>query len=152
MPPHQGIKGWRRLGFERRGLGPHGLPKPGEDLGIQGIGCGQRTGRFRKGMRLPGIEHGDRQPRGYQRGHDGTFERAGHLRNIEPLVDTYDISLVKSFIISNDMQDIQMGRQLNCKTILLERPKQGERTIQTLIGPHYTAENFQEVTERILSF
>jgi rfaE bifunctional protein nucleotidyltransferase chain/domain len=81
-----------------------------------------------------------------------TFERAGHLRNIEPLVDTYDISLVKSFIISSDMQDIQMGRQINCKTILLQtslEPRTQNNQIWYL-GPHYTAKTVQEAADLIL--
>jgi len=117
-----------------------------------------------KGFRLFLLDHPDRamidqaQKIGQQQGIKinklpGTFEHAGRIENhLDDLVEQYDLSLAKSFIISSDMQDIQMGRQLNCKTILLENPKQRKQNTQTLVGPHYTAENFQEVTERILSF
>jgi rfaE bifunctional protein nucleotidyltransferase chain/domain len=79
-----------------------------------------------------------------------TFERADH---IEKIAEDYDISLAKSFIISSAMQDIQMGREVNCKTILLKKRVDAEEgNSNSYIGPNYTAEDFQKAANLILRF
>jgi hypothetical protein len=72
-------------------------------------------------------------------------------QNIEKIVDDYNISLAKSFIISSEMKNIQMGREVNCKTILLKKPAKYEKKENGIssLGPNYTAENFQEAIELI---
>jgi rfaE bifunctional protein nucleotidyltransferase chain/domain len=72
-------------------------------------------------------------------------------QNIQKTADDYNISLAKSFIISSEMKNIQMGREVNCKTILLKKPAKYEKKENGIssLGPNYTAENFQEAIELI---
>jgi len=65
-------------------------------------------------------------------------------QNIEKTADDYNISLAKSFVISSEMKDIQMGRQVNCKTILLKKLARHAEKKNSIscTGPHYTVENF----------
>ena len=79
-------------------------------------------------------------------------DRGVSSQNIEKTADDYNISLAKSVIISSEMKDIQMGRQVNCKTILLKRQTCGKEDTISSSGPHYTVENFQEATNLIISF
>ena len=62
----------------------------------------------------------------------------------ERAVEDFDVILAKSFVISADMQDIQMGRDLNCKTIFLKTRTEEKKAISYLVGPHFIAHNVQE--------
>ncbi len=64
--------------------------------------------------------------------------------SIERAVEDFDVILAKSFVISGDMADIQIGRELNCKTILLKTPTVDQKNTSDAAGPHFFAKNFPE--------
>lgn len=64
---------------------------------------------------------------------------------IEQAVADFDVMLAKSFVISGDMSDIQIGRDINCKTILLAKHSTGQKNISGAAGPHFVAEDLQKI-------
>ena len=63
---------------------------------------------------------------------------------IEQAVTDFDVILAKSFVLSGDMADIQIGREMNCKTLLLQtQTEKQERALS--VGPHSIIRNFQEI-------
>ena len=104
------------------------------------------------GFQLFLLEHPELSIVNYQLNPPLRGDRGVSFQNIEKTADDYNISLAKSVIISSEMKDIHMGRQVNCKTILLKRQTSGKEAIISSSGPHYTVENFQEATNLIISF
>lgn len=64
---------------------------------------------------------------------------------LDTLIDNYDMSLAKSFLISSKMEDIQAGREINCKTILIQRPVQKKNEVGAPApGPNYAVNSLHE--------
>jgi len=63
---------------------------------------------------------------------------------IEQAVAEFDIILARSFVISGEMADIQMGREINCKTVLLRKHANEQEDISGAAAPHFIALDFQE--------
>ena len=66
---------------------------------------------------------------------------------IEQAVEEVDLILAKSFIVSGDMEDIQIGREVNCKTIFLRTPSNDNKTISGAAGPHFITENLEKAID-----
>ena len=57
--------------------------------------------------------------------------------SLDTLIDDYDISVAKSFLISTEMKDIRTGREINCKTILVQESGQQQKArVVPAPGPH----------------
>lgn len=69
--------------------------------------------------------------------------RLDDLATIDWLVETENLSLAKSFLLSSAMPHIQMGRAVNCKTILLANPPSMPEA-NPAIAPHYRVASWQE--------
>lgn len=67
------------------------------------------------------------------------------LSSIESAGREFDLILAKSFIISSNIADIQMGRELNCKTVLLRRPSNTQEGKSATAGSHVVVHDLQEV-------
>jgi histidinol phosphatase-like enzyme len=63
---------------------------------------------------------------------------------LEQAVEDYNVVLAKSFLISGAIADIQIGRELNCKTIFLKTVTDGLEEFAGSSGPHFIAKNLQE--------
>ncbi len=79
------------------------------------------------------------------------FDRQGVkvnlISSIERAVADHDIILAKSLVVSRAMADIRMGRELNCKTILLSNTSENQDQISPVSGPHFIARDLCEVLE-----
>jgi rfaE bifunctional protein nucleotidyltransferase chain/domain len=75
------------------------------------------------------------------------------LDQIDYLVAKYDLALARSVLISSDMKDIQIGREVNCKTILLRKTPQTSASSRSAyaLGPNFTADNLQEALQMFTS-
>lgn len=68
------------------------------------------------------------------------------IEQIDALVNEYDVTLAKSVLISKSMTDIQIGREVNCKTVLLSDESETPESHQSThaLGPHFTVRTLQD--------
>ena len=69
---------------------------------------------------------------------------------LEKAVAEFNVSLARSFIISGEMTDIEMGRAVNCKTIFLTKRGHPKEHNLSSLGPNYTIEGFQEAASLLM--
>ncbi len=69
------------------------------------------------------------------------------LNQIDRLVADYDLTLAKSVLLSHSMADIHLGREVNCKTILLNNSPDRDAQAQSAyaLGPNFTVNSLQDV-------
>ena len=71
----------------------------------------------------------------------------------EQLADERDLILAKSVVISHEIQDIQAGRAVNCKTILLSPPQAtAEQVAESGSAAHIIAHTLQELPDLLQQF
>ncbi|HWP48630.1 MAG TPA: HAD-IIIA family hydrolase [Candidatus Limnocylindrales bacterium] len=79
---------------------------------------------------------------------------------IEQAVSDLNLNLARSFVISKGLENILMGREINCKTILVESPSgRGAGIVNSTptqnpqrhfyVGPHFRVEDFEEALNLI---
>jgi hypothetical protein len=71
---------------------------------------------------------------------------------LEQTVTALEVSLAKSFLISSAMADIDLGRDMNCKTIFLAPSTfMPGAAFSTASGPHWVVHDVQEAVEWVAS-
>lgn len=79
---------------------------------------------------------------------------------MERAVSDLSINLAHSFVLSKNLENILMGREINCKTVLVESPSsEGTRIINSTresqihfsVGPHFRVKDFEEALNLIIS-
>jgi rfaE bifunctional protein nucleotidyltransferase chain/domain len=72
-----------------------------------------------------------------------------NIEQIDTLVNEYDVTLAKSVLISRSMADIQIGREINCKTVFLADESGALQYHQSTyaLGPNFTAHTLQDALQ-----
>jgi|GEM_PF-496295 len=114
----------------------------------------ERYGEVRRFLKALGIElDGIYWCPHHPRGKIGAYRRECACRKplpglLEQAVSDLNINLARSFVVGRKQEDILMGREINCKTILVEDASfQADPNFP--VGPNFRVGSFEEVLERV---
>lgn len=78
---------------------------------------------------------------------DNCYDRKPNPGLLEKAAEKYDIDKSSSYIIGDNLKDVQAGKNFGVKTILLSGDKEKE---SVSISPEYMATDFSEAIQKIL--